>query len=75
MNEKLDEMQRLYKVAVDAWIVAIRAEEALASPDPHSIAEVDKWAAAHFREKDLRSEAKQAKADYEDAIRREFFGF
>lgn len=71
---QLDEMQRAYKAAVDAWVLAIREEEELAS-QAHSLAEVDKWEASHFREEEFRGAAKQAKKDYEDAIRKEFFGF
>lgn len=70
----LDEFQRAYKAAVDAWVVAIRQEEDLAS-QAHSLFEVDKWEAAHFREEEYRSQAKKAKLAYEDAIRKEFFGF
>ena len=46
-TSKLDETQNAYKAAVEKWIAAIREEEALASVD-HSVAEVDKWEAAHF---------------------------
>ena len=73
-NQELDELQSAYKSAVEAWITAIREEEALASGD-HSIAEVDKWEAAHFREEDARDKAKEAKSAYEDALREKFFGF
>jgi hypothetical protein len=70
----LDELQKAYKDAVEQWIAAIRAEEALASVN-HSVAEVDKWEQAHFEEDDLRSRVKEAKAAYEDALREKFFGF
>jgi len=70
----LDQMQAAYKKAVDNWISTIRDEEALASGD-HSEAEVDAWEAAGFREEDAREKAKQAKKDYEDAIREKFFNF
>jgi uncharacterized protein YabN with tetrapyrrole methylase and pyrophosphatase domain len=70
----LDEKQRAYKAAVDAWVGSIRAEEELAS-QAHDLHEVDKWEAAHFREEEFRDKAKKAKRDYEDAIRKEFFGF
>jgi hypothetical protein len=70
----LDQMQAAYKKAVDNWISTIRDEEALASGD-HSEAEVDAWEAADFREEDAREKAKQAKKDYEDAIREKFFNF
>lgn len=73
-NQELDQMQAAYKAAVDEWINAIREEEALASGD-HSVAEVDKWEAAHFREEDARNKAKEAKSEYEDALREKFFGF
>ena len=71
---KLDGMQNAYKAAVEKWIAAIREEEALASVN-HSVAEVDKWEAAHFKEDDIREEAKAAKKAYEDALREKFFGF
>ena len=70
----LDELQASYKAAVEAWIAAIRKEEALASVT-HSIAEVDKWEQAHFEEDEMRSAVKEAKAKYEDALREKFFGF
>ncbi len=76
MNDtsRLDAMQSAYKAAVEKWIAAIREEEALASVN-HSVAEVDKWEAAHFKEDDIRKEVKAAKKQYEDALREEFFGF
>ena len=70
----LDQMQAAYKIAVDNWINTIREEEALASAD-HSEAEIDAWEAAGFREEDAREKAKQAKKEYEDALRRKFFNF
>jgi hypothetical protein len=69
----LDRLQLAYKAAVDEWVTAIREEEALASVN-HSVAEVDQWEAAHFREDELRGKVKAAKSEYEDELRREFFG-
>ena len=71
---ELDRMQAAYKAAVEEWIAAIRREEALASVN-HSVAEVDRWEAAHFREDELRSKVKAAKKSYEDALRQKFFDF
>jgi hypothetical protein len=73
-TSKLDEKQNAYKAAVEKWIAAIREEEALASVN-HSVAEVDKWEAAHFKEDEIRHQVKAAKKDYEDALRQKFFGF
>jgi hypothetical protein len=73
-QQELDALQLAYKQAVDVWVKAIRAEEALASV-AHNIAEIDKWEAAGFHEEDLRNEVKAAKADYEDALRRVNFDF
>ena len=70
----LDQMQSAYKTAVDHWITTIREEEALASTD-HSEAEIDAWEAAGFREEEARERAKQAKKEYEDALREKFFNF
>jgi len=73
-NSEFDQMQDAYKAAVQEWIAAIRQEEALASVN-HSIAEVDKWEAAHFKEDEIRNKVKAAKKRYEDALRQKFFGF
>ena len=71
---ELDRMQAAYKAAVEDWIKAIRDEEALASVN-HSVAEVDRWEGAHFREDELRTAVKAAKKQYEDALRETFFDF
>jgi len=71
---ELDRMQAAYKAAVEAWIKAIRAEEALASVN-HSVAEVAQSAGAHFREDALRNGVKAAKTQYEDALREKYFSF
>lgn len=65
-------MQKVYKAAVDEWITTIRSEEALASGDP-TVAQVDDWEAAHFREDEARNRAKTAKKQYEDALRQNLF--
>jgi hypothetical protein len=70
----LDEMQSTYKAAVEEWIAAIREEEALASAN-HSVAEVDSWEHADFREEEARGKAKAAKSAYEAALRAKYFGF
>ena len=70
----LDQMQAAYKAAVEEWIAAIKQEEALASVN-HTIAEVDKWEGANFKEDELRNKVKAAKKLYEDALREKFFGF
>ena len=70
----LDQMQSAYQAAVEEWIAAIKQEEALASVN-HTIAEVDKWEEAHFKEDEIRNKVKVAKKRYEDALREKFFGF
>ena len=71
---KLDHLQDAYKAAVEDWINAIKQEEALASVN-HSVAEVDKWEAAHFREDEIRGKVIAAKKQYEDALRKKFYNF
>jgi hypothetical protein len=71
---QLDRMRDAYKAAVEEWIAAIKEEEALASVN-HTVAEVDKWEAAHFKEDEIRDRVKAAKQKYEDALREKFFGF
>jgi hypothetical protein len=70
----LDRLQAVYKAAVDAWVDAIRKEEALASVT-HDVAEVDKWEEACFLGEVMRKKAQAAKAEYEAALRKRFFGF
>jgi hypothetical protein len=70
----LDQLQATYKTAVDNWISAIREEEALASVE-HSEAEIDTWEEAGFNEEAARDKAKEAKKEYEDALREKFFNF
>lgn len=70
----LDQLQNAYETAVEKWIAAIKQEEALASRD-HSVAEIDRWEEAHFREDEIRGRVKAAKKQYEDALRKKFFGF
>lgn len=74
LQQELDQLQAAYKEAVDNWVAAIREEEALAS-DNHNVAELDKWEAAQFREHKLHKEADYRKRLYENALRREFYGF
>ena len=64
----LDRMQAGYKATVEKWIAAIREGEALASVD-HTIAEVDRWEAPHFREDEIRNKVKATKKESEDALR------
>jgi hypothetical protein len=66
--------QQAYKSAVEDWVKALRAEEALVLVDP-SVAQVDIWEAAHFKEEESRDRAKQVKKDYEDALRLKLFAF
>ncbi len=66
--EEFDVLLASYKQAVDAWIETIRAEEALASDD-HSMVAMELWDAAHFKEEDARSKAKEARDAYKDALR------
>ena len=73
-HPELDKLQAAYEDTVEAWITAIRKEEALASVN-HDVAEVDQWEQAHLEEDELRNKVKAAKEEYEDALRAKFFGF
>jgi hypothetical protein len=73
-NSKLDELRKAYKQAVDQWVDAIRAEEALATPD-HSEVAMERWDRATFTEQDAQEKAKKARDEYKDALRRVNYGF
>ena len=72
--EQLNALREAYKVAVEKWIATIREEENLATPD-HTVPAVDVWEHAGFTEEEARTAAKQAKAAYEDALRKLNFNF
>ena len=69
---ELDRLQNAYKAAVDTWITAIRAEEALASVH-HRVAELDIWENAHFLAEEARGNAQAAKTAYEAGLRAQLF--
>ena len=74
LQRELDQMRVAYRAAVDEWVKAIRDEEALALGN-HSVAELDRWEAAGFHENKMQRDVIHKKKLYEDALRREFFGF
>ena len=67
-TEELDQLRTGYKTAVDKWVEAIRAEEALAAPD-HSETTMERWDEAHFREQDAQADAASARDAYKDGLR------
>jgi hypothetical protein len=72
-NSELDQLRVSYKAAVDDWVDAIRAEEALATPD-HSMIAMEHWDAAHFKEHDAHTRATEAREAYKDALRTVNYG-
>jgi hypothetical protein len=72
-NEDLDQLRISYKAAVDEWVEAIRAEEALATPD-HSMIAMEQWDAAHFKEHDAHTKATETREAYKDALRTVNYG-
>jgi hypothetical protein len=67
-DPNLDQLRAAYKQAVDEWVEAIRAEEALATPD-HSMVAWEKWDDAHFAEHDAHEKATQAREAYKGGLR------
>ncbi|MGD1025069.1 MAG: hypothetical protein ABR880_19970 [Candidatus Sulfotelmatobacter sp.] len=73
MSPDLDQLRLAYKKATDEWVDAIRAEEALATPD-HSMIAMEKWDDAHFREEDAHAKATAAREAYKDGLRSANYG-
>ncbi len=69
----LDQLRLAYKKAVDEWVDAIRAEEALATPD-HSMIAWEAWDAAHFKEHDAHAKVTEAREAYKDGLRGANYG-
>jgi hypothetical protein len=68
-----DLLRQSYKDAVDAWVAAIREEEALATPD-HSMTAMEHWDAAGFKEQDAQKKAIAAKEAYKEGLRQYNYG-
>jgi hypothetical protein len=73
MSSDLDQLRLAYKKATDDWVSAIRAEEALTTPD-HSMTAMEKWDDAHFREEDAHAKATAAREAYKDGLRSVNYG-
>ena len=74
LMEDFDKLLHEYKTAIDAWVDAIRAEEALANDD-HSMVELEKWDAAGLHVHDTELTAKKARDHYKNALRKKNYGF
>jgi hypothetical protein len=74
-DDELDTKLAAYRSAVETWIAAIRDEEALAASANQSMAEIDEWEQAHFREDIARQVAREAKFAYESALRESSLAF
>jgi hypothetical protein len=73
-NIDFDGLLTKYRAAVDAWVAAIKAEEALANED-HSMVGMEKWDAAGFAVQDVEAVAKKAREQYKTALRKKNYGF
>lgn len=73
-NLDFDQLLKTYRAAVDRWVDAIRAEEALATED-HSMVAMEHWDDADFKVSDAEKEAKAARDAYKDALREKNYGF
>ena len=69
-----DKLLSEYRRAIDAWVAAIKAEEALANDD-HSMVEMEKWDASAFVVHDAENAAKKARDRYKNALRKKNYGF
>jgi hypothetical protein len=69
----LDQLRLAYKKATDEWVGAIRAEEALATPD-HSMIAMEKWDDANFAEQDAQKKAAEAREAYKGGLRNVNYG-
>jgi hypothetical protein len=73
VDPELEELREAYKQATDEWVIAIRAEASLATPD-HSMVAMEHWDQAEFREKEAQEKVKIARNQYKDALRRINYG-
>jgi hypothetical protein len=71
---ELDSLREVYKQAVERWVSAIRAEEALATPD-HSIRAWERWEKAGFDAEGAGKRATEAKEAYIEGLRKADYSF
>jgi len=72
--DNFDDLLAEYRKAVDTWVAAIKAEEALANDD-HSMVEMEKWDAATLAADEAQSAAVDAREKYKAALREKNYGF
>ncbi len=73
-NIDFNQLLKDYKQAIDAWVDAIRAEEALANDD-HSMIAMEHWDTAGLLVHDTELAAKKARDRYKNALRKKNYGF
>jgi hypothetical protein len=73
-NPDFDQLLKSYREAVDHWVDAIHAEEALATDD-HSMVEMELWDDANFKLQDAELAATKARDAYKNALRKKNYGF
>jgi hypothetical protein len=73
-NLDFDQLLQDYRQAIDGWVDAIRAEEALANDD-HSMIEMEKWDTAGLHVRDTEAIAKKSRDLYKNALRKKNYGF
>ena len=72
-KENLDQLQATYKQAVDQYVAAIRAEEALATPTQSETAR-EQWDKADFAVQDAGKQAREARDAYKEGLRKLHYG-
>ena len=73
-DKDFDQLLSDYRLAIDNWVAALRAEEALANDD-HSMVEMEKWDTAGFAAHDAEAAAKKARDRYKNELRKKNYGF
>jgi len=72
-NHNLDELQQAYKQATDRLVEAIRAEESLATSN-HSETAMETWDRADFAVQDAQKQAREARDEYKEGLRKLHYG-
>jgi len=72
--DDFDQLLKEYREATDAWIAAVKAEEALATDD-HSMIAMEHWDTAALIARDAENRAKKTRDHYKNALRRKNYGF
>ena len=73
-SNNLDQLKQNYEDAIQAWITSIQLLQKQVTGSTHAAWSEDVWEKANFNQEHAQTEVKEAKKEYEQALRHANFG-